>query len=106
LWWARRYWTSNPTANQTHSEKNRKRYLKKKKELKFYEATPRVRKKVLKEVACQNIKIIVFVVEKKKRQIRDTPKNYGLVVQALVTRYLSIYHGKLILTVDKRIYTF
>ncbi len=83
-------------------KKIRRRYLKKKKELKFYEATPRVKEKVLKEIAGHNIKIIVFAVEKEKQRIKDTPGNYGLVVRTLVTEYLSIYHGNLNLTVDKR----
>ena len=83
-------------------KKIRKHYLKKNREIKFHDSTPRIKKLLLEEIARCEVKIAIIAVAKEKRQIQDTPHTYGLVVGTIVSNYLRTVHPILDLTVDKR----
>jgi len=86
-------------------KKARKRIVKKKlksvSELKFYHSNEKTRFFILSELAKQDVEIVVLIIDKQKRRIKDTPSNYGIVVGAAVAELLSI-HPALSLTVDKK----
>lgn len=83
----------------------RNRILKKKlkslPELKFYNSNEKTRLFILSELAKQDVKIVVIIIDKERRRVKDTPINYGIVVGATVAKFLSIYPN-LSLTVDKK----
>lgn len=83
----------------------RKRTVKKKlkslSELKFHNSDERTRAYVLKAIAEQDVKIVVVVIDKEGRKVKDTPLNYGIAVGATITQCLSVY-PVLNLTLDKK----
>ena len=83
-------------------KKLRKQYAKQSQEIKFYEATPQIRKTLLKELARFDVALAIIAVEKEGRQINDNPHNYGLVVAFILAEYLNKARSILDLTVDKR----
>ncbi|MDQ3098893.1 MAG: DUF3800 domain-containing protein [bacterium] len=78
-----------------------KKKLKNAPELKFNISDEKTRTYVLKELAKQNIEIIVLVVNKDGQKIADTPKNYALVVGNAVTEVVH-HHPVVIVTVDRK----
>lgn len=83
----------------------RKRTVKKKlksvSEIKFHGSDERTRIYVLKEIVKQKVKIVVVVIDKEKRVIKDTPLNYGISVGAAIAESLYVY-PVLNLTLDKK----
>ena len=86
-------------------KRTRKRIVRKKlkslPELKFHNSNERTRKFVLKEIAKQDVKSVVLIIDKQKRKVKETPANYGTVVGATIAEFLSTY-PVLSLTVDKK----
>lgn len=78
-----------------------KKRLKSISEIKFHDSNERTRMYILKEIAKQNVKIVVVVIDKEKRVIKDTPLNYGISVGAAIAEFLSV-HPVLNLTLDKK----
>lgn len=70
-------------------------------EIKFNNSNEKTRLFVLSEIAKQNIDIVILVINKQKRRVKDTPVNYGIVVGAIVAEFLTI-HPALSLTIDKK----
>lgn len=83
----------------------RKKVLKKKlkslSEIKFYNSDERTRTYILSEIAEYDVRVVVLVVDKEKRRVKDTPFNYGIVAGATVAEFLSVYPA-LNLTMDKK----
>lgn len=99
--------TSDKTNKQLQNiiKRARKRAVKKKlkslSEIKFHDSDERTRIYVLKEIAKHNVKIVVVVIDKEGRVVKDTPLNYGIAVAATIAEMLSVY-PVLNLTLDKK----
>jgi len=86
-------------------KKARRKVVKKKSkpipEIKFYNSSKKIRTFILSELIKHDVEIIVVIIDKKGRRVKDTPENYGIVVGATIAEYLSTY-SSLNLTVDKK----
>lgn len=86
-------------------KKARKRIVKKTlrslPELKFYHSNKKTKVFILSEIAKQDIEIVILIIDKERRRIKESPKNYGIVVGAAVAELLVIYPN-LSLTTDKK----
>lgn len=70
-------------------------------EIKFHNSDEKTRKYILTEIAKVNIRIIVLVIDKEGRAIKDTPLNYGIAIGSTVAELLSLY-PVLNITMDKK----
>lgn len=86
-------------------KKARKKTIKKQirqlSEIKFHNSDEKTRIYVLTEIAKTNIQIIVSVIDKEGRLVKDSPLNYGIAIGATIAEFLSLY-PILNITMDKK----
>jgi len=69
-------------------------------ELKWRNAGRRTRERVLEALACADVEVFLFVLDKEGRKVVDTPDNYARIVGELL-RFCVSQYGRLALIIDK-----
>lgn len=69
-------------------------------EIKFNNSSDKIRLYVLEELAKIDVQIVALIIDKSKRQIKDSPENYGLAVGAAIIPLAKLYPS-ISLTLDK-----
>lgn len=74
-------------------------------EVKFHNSDEKTRQYILAEIAKANVEIIVLVIDKEGRTVKDSPLNYGIAVGTTIAEFLSLY-PTLNITMDKKFASF